>query len=37
MGVVLAVAGIAIRSQRDFDDVPGNVAGLAIETAVRPG
>jgi hypothetical protein len=35
MGVVLAVAGIAIRSQRDFDDVPGNVAGLAIEIAVR--
>jgi hypothetical protein len=37
MGVVLAVAGIAIRGQRDFGDIPGNVAGLAIETAVRPG
>ena len=37
MGVVLAVAGIAIRGQRDFGDILGDVAGLAIETAVRPG
>jgi hypothetical protein len=37
MGVVLAVAGIAIRGQRNFGDIPGDVAGLAIEPAVRPG
>jgi hypothetical protein len=37
MRVVLAVAGIAIRRQRDLGDVPGNVAGLAIDTAVRAG
>jgi hypothetical protein len=37
MGVVLAVAGIAIRGQRDLGDILGNVAGLAVETAVRPG
>ena len=37
MRVVLAVAGIATCRQRDLGDVPGNVAGLAIETAVRPG
>jgi hypothetical protein len=37
MRVVLAVAGIAICRQRDLGDVPGNVAGLAIDAAVRPG
>src|SRR5258708_7984305 len=37
MGVVLAVAGIAVRGQRNFGDIPGDVAGLAIETAVRSG
>jgi len=37
MGVVLAVAGIAIRGQRDLGDILGNVAGLAVETAMRPG
>lgn len=37
MRVVLAVARIAIRGQRDFGDIPGNVAGLATEVAVRPG
>lgn len=37
MRVVLAVAGIAIRRQRDLGDVPGNVAGLAINAAVRAG
>jgi hypothetical protein len=37
MRIVLAVAGVAIRRQRDLGDVPGNVAGLAIDTAVRAG
>jgi hypothetical protein len=37
MDVVLAVAGIAIRGQRDFGDIPGDVARLAIETSVPPG
>ncbi|HEY6257721.1 MAG TPA: hypothetical protein VIY51_18220 [Xanthobacteraceae bacterium] len=37
MRVVLAVAGIAIRGQRNLGDIPGDVAGLAIKTAVRPG
>src|SRR5215469_992518 len=37
MRVVLPVAGVAIRWQRDFRDVLGDVAGLAVETAVRAG
>ena len=37
MRVVLPVAGIAISGQRDLRDVPGDVAGWAIESAVRPG
>jgi hypothetical protein len=37
MHIVLAVAGIAIRGQRDLGDILGHVAGLAIETAVGPG
>ena len=37
MRLVLPVAGIAIRGQCDLRDVPGDVAGLAIESAVRPG
>ncbi len=38
MRVVLAVAGIAIRGQRDLGDILGHVAGLlAIEIAVSPG
>lgn len=35
MRVVLPMARIAIRGQLDPDDVPRNVADLAIETAVR--
>jgi hypothetical protein len=36
MCIVLAVARIAVRGQSDLGDVLGHVAGLAIETAVRP-
>jgi hypothetical protein len=34
--VVLAVTSIAIHGQSDFGNIFGNVAGVAIETAVRP-
>src|SRR5215469_5131966 len=37
MRVVPAVAGIAIGRQRDLGDIPGHVARLTIEAAVRPG
>jgi len=37
MRVVLPVTGVAIRGQRDLGDVFGDVAGLAIEIAMRPG
>jgi hypothetical protein len=37
MRIVLAVAGVAIRGQRNLGDVLGDVAGLAIDAAVRPG
>ena len=37
MRVVLAVAGIAIRGQRNLCDIFGDVAGVAIEAAVGPG
>jgi len=37
MGVILPVAGVAIRGQRDLGHVPPHVAGLAIETAVLTG
>jgi hypothetical protein len=35
--IVLTVAGVAIRGQRNLGDVLGDVAGLAIDAAVRPG
>ena len=35
MRIVLTVARIAIRCRHDFRDIPGNVAGVAIEIAVR--
>jgi hypothetical protein len=37
MRIVRAVAGITIRRQRNLGDVPDDMAGLAIDTAVRPG
>ena len=37
MRVVPAVARIAIRGQRDLGDIPGGVAGLTIEAAMRAG
>jgi hypothetical protein len=37
MRVVLAVAGVAIRGQGNLCDIFGDVAGVAIEAAVRPG
>lgn len=35
MRIVLTVTCVAIRRRHDFRDVPGDVAGVAIETAVR--
>lgn len=37
MHVVLSVTPVAVGCQRDFDNVLGRVAGVAIEAAVRPG
>jgi hypothetical protein len=37
MRIFGAVAGIAVGRQRDLGDVAGDVAGLAIDPAVRPG
>ena len=37
MRIVRAVAGVAIRRQRNLGDVPGDVAGLAVDPTVRPG
>jgi hypothetical protein len=34
MGIVLPVAGVAIGGQCDLGDIPSDVAGVAIETAV---
>jgi hypothetical protein len=37
MRVVLAVAGVAIRGQGNLCDIFGDMAGVTIEAAVRPG
>jgi hypothetical protein len=37
MRVILAMTCIAIRGQNDFGDIFSDVAGLAIQAAVRPG